>query len=161
MKPTRVPVLLLALLLTGAIGYLLAETSYSGIPPLPGPAPISLVLLAVVEAAMAYVVRSKVRGRRPAGRTPGRAMHPMQVARAAVLAKASSLGGALVAGCYGGLFLWTFPRRGDVATYSHDARVAGLSALAALALVVTALLLERACRTPDSRPDAPVGQESR
>jgi hypothetical protein len=154
-------VLLLALLVVGALGYLLAETSYSDLPPLPAPAPISLVLLAVVEAAMAYVVRNKVRGRRSGGRAVGRAMHPMQIARAAVLAKASSLGGSLIAGGYGGIFLWTFPRRGDVATYGHDARVAGLSALAALALVVAALLLERACRTPDSRPDVPAGQESR
>jgi hypothetical protein len=72
----------------------------------------------------------------------------MQVARAAVVAKASSLGGALVAGIYGGIFLWTFARRGEVATYGEDARVSGLAALAALLIVAAALVLERACRTP-------------
>jgi hypothetical protein len=160
MRPTRVPVLLLALLLMGAIGYVLAETSYSDIPPLPNLAPVSLALLAVVEAGMAYVVRTKVRGR-SGGRPAGRPMHPMQVARAAVLAKASSLGGSLIGGIYGGIFLWTFARRSEVATYGEDARVSGMSALAAIALVVTALLLERACRTPDAGPDVPAGQESR
>jgi hypothetical protein len=75
-------------------------------------------------------------------------MHPLQIARAAVLAKASSLGGSVMAGGYGGIFLWTFARRSDVATYADDARVSGLAALAALALTVAALLLERACRTP-------------
>lgn len=149
MRPTRLPVLLLALLLTTAAGYLLAETSYSRLPPLPALAPVSLALLALVEAGMALVVRGKIRGRRPTGRP----MHPMQIARAAVLAKASSLGGALVAGIYGGIFVWTFGRRGEVATYSDDARVSGLSAAAAVALVVTALLLERACRTPRSSLD--------
>ena len=144
MKPTRVTLLLVVVLLTAACGYLLAETAYSDIPPLPGLAPVSLGLLAVVEAGMAYIVRGKVRGRRPAGRP----MHALQVARAAVLAKASSLGGAVMAGGYGGIFAWTFGRRGDVATYGDDARVSGLAALAALALVVAALLLERACRTP-------------
>ena len=143
MTPTRIPVLLLALLVAAAGGYLLAEAAYSQIPPLPGLAPITLALLAVVEGGMARVVRGKVRGG-----SKGRPMHPLQVARAAVLAKASSLGGAVVGGVYGGLFLWTFERRGTVATYAADARVAGLASGAALALVVAALLLERACRIP-------------
>ena len=136
--------LLLALLVAAAMGYVLAETSYSDLPPLPPLAPVSLGLLAIVEGLMAAIVRSKVRGKRPSGRP----MHPLQIARAAVLAKASSLGGAVVGGVYGGIFVWTFARRGDVATYGEDARVSGLAALAALVLIVTALLLERACRTP-------------
>ena len=144
MKPTRIPVLLLVLLVAVAFGYVLSETSYSDLPPLPGPAPVTLGLLALVEAWMAYVVRGKVRGRRARGRP----MHPLQIARAAVLAKASSLGGAVVGGVYGGIFVWTFDRRGDVATYGNDARIAGLAALAGLLLIVAALLLERACRTP-------------
>lgn len=150
MKPTRLPVLLLAVLVAAAFGYLLAETAYAQIPPLPALAPVSLVLLAVVEAGMAYVVRGKVRGR-----TGGRPMHPLQIARAAVLAKASSLGGALIAGVYGGIFLWTFGRRGEVATYGDDARVSGLAAGASVLLVIAALVLERACRTPDDPPTLP------
>ena len=145
MKPTRIPVLLLTVLLAAAFGYLLAETAYAQIPPLPALAPASLVLLAVAEAAIASVIRSKIRGRR----TTGRPLHAMQVARAAVLAKASSLAGALIAGVYGGIFLWTFARRGDIATYGDDARVSGLSAAASALLVGAALVLERACRTPD------------
>jgi hypothetical protein len=139
-----VSLLLLALLVAAAVGYVLSETSYSDLPPLPPLAPVSLGLLALVEGGMAAVVRSKIRGRRPTGRP----MHPLQIARAAVLAKASSLGGAVVGGVYGGIFVWTFARRGDVATYGADARVAGLAALAAVVLIVMALLLERACRTP-------------
>jgi uncharacterized protein DUF3180 len=144
-KPTRLPLLGLALLVAAAVGYLLAETSYSDLPPLPALAPVSLALLAVVVGGMAWVVRGKVRGSRPSGRP----MHPLQIARAAVLAKASSLAGSLIAGVYGGIFVWTFARRGEVATYGEDARVSGLSAGAALVLVVAALLLERACRTPE------------
>ena len=87
-------------------------------------------------------MRDKVRGR------PGRPMHPISVARFAVLAKASSLGGAALAGFYGGVFGWTFVRRETYASAGDDARVAGLLALAALALTVAALVLERACRTP-------------
>ena len=155
MKPTRVPLLLLVLLLAAAIGYLIAETSYSDLPPLPPLAPVSLGLLALVEGLMAAIVRSKVRGRRPSGRP----MHPLQIARAAVLAKASSLGGAVVGGVYGGIFVWTFARRGEVATYGADARVSGLAALAAVVLIVMALLLERACRTP-SPPSDDTGEDA-
>jgi hypothetical protein len=143
-KPTRLSLLALVLLVAAAIGYVLAQTSYSDLPPLPPLAPVSLGLLALVEGAMAAVVRSKVRGRRPSGRP----MHPIQIARAAVLAKASSLGGAVVGGVYGGIFVWTFARRGDVATYGDDARVSGLATASAVVLIGTALLLERACRTP-------------
>ena len=149
MRPTRLPALLLTVVVLGLAGYLLAEVAYFDLPPLPGFAPVSLVLLTIFEAGMARVVRDKVRGR-----SAGRPLHPIQVARAAVLAKASSLAGAILLGLYGGLFAWTFLRRDTYATAGDDARVAGLSALAALALVAAALLLERACRTPDP-PEAP------
>lgn len=77
----------------------------------------------------------------------------MQVARAAVLAKASSAGGAVLLGVYGGLLSWTLPRRDELAASEQDALVAGLSAVACLALVVAALLLERSCRLPDDDVD--------
>lgn len=144
MKPTRLPVLALTVLLVGVGGYLLAQLAYFDLPPLPAFAPVSLLLLTVLEAGMSRVVRDKVRGR-----SHGRPMHPFQVARAAVLAKASSLGGAMLLGLYGGLFVWTFLRKDTYATAGDDARVAGLSALTALLLVGAALLLERACRTPE------------
>lgn len=144
MTPTKLPVLALVLLLATALGYLIAETSYSQLPPLPPAAPVTLGLLALVEGWMAFVVRGKIRGRRPGGRP----MHALQVARAAVVAKASSLGGVVVGGGYAGIFLWTFNRRGDIATYADDARVAGLAAAAGVLLAVAALCLERACRTP-------------
>jgi hypothetical protein len=143
-RPTRLSALLLVVAVLGVAGYLLAELAYFDLPPLPAFAPVSLLLLTLLEGGMARVVRDKVRGR-----SGGRPMHPIQVARAAVLAKASSLGGAILLGLYGGLFTWTFLRRDTYATAGDDARVAGLSALAALALVVAALLLERACRTPE------------
>ena len=145
MRPTRLRTLLLTALLLGVGGYLLAEVAYFDLPPLPALAPVSLLLLTVLELGMARLVRLKVRG----GPGVGKPMHPIQVARSAVLAKASSLGGAILLGFYGGVFVWTFVRRDTYASAGDDARVAGLSALTALTLVGAALLLERACRTPD------------
>ena len=156
MTPTR-PGPLLALVAGFAVLlYLLAETAYGSLPTLPVPAPVTLVLLAVFELGMAKVVADRLAHRRDArGRPRGRPLHPMQIARAAVLAKASSAGGAILLGAYGGLLAWTLPRRDELAAARDDTLVAGLSALAALLLVGAALLLERACRTPDDPDSGP------
>ena len=150
MTPTRPSTLLALVVGFGALAYALAAVAYGSLPRLPAYAPVSAALLAVVELGMAKVVRDRLAGRRDArGRPVGRPLHPMQVARAAVLAKASSAGGAVLLGGYAGLLAWTLPRRERVAATGDDALVAGLSALACLALVVAALVLERACRRPD------------
>ena len=149
MRPTRLRGLAAAILLLGVLGYLVAEVAYFDLPPLPAFAPVSLLMLTVLEVGMAKVVRDRIAH---TARPTARPMHPISVARVAVLAKASSLGGALLAGFYGGVFAWTFARRDTYGTAGDDARVAGLSAVAALALVVAALVMERACRTPDE-PD--------
>jgi len=142
--PTR-PATLLGLAAAFAVlGYVLVEVAYGSLPALPLYAPVTIVLLAVVEAAMARVVRDRLAG-------TGRPLDPLQAARAAVLAKASSTTGALLLGGYGGVLAWLLPRRGELALADRDAVVAGLSVLACLGLVVAALLLERSCRTRDDR----------
>ena len=152
MTPTRPAVLAALVLGFGALAYLVAAVAYGSLPLLPRYAPVSVVLLAVVELAMAKVVRDRLSRRLDrSGRPKGRPLHPMQVARAAVLAKASSAGGAVLLGLYGGLLAWTLPRRNALAASGSDALIAGLSAAACLGLVLAALLLERACRRPDDR----------
>lgn len=146
MTPTRPGTLLALVLGFGTLAYVLAVVAYGDLPRLPRYAPVSVVLLAVLELGMAKVVRDRLLHRRRRGARP---LHPMQVARAAVLAKASSAGGAVLLGLYSGLLAWTLPRRGVLAASREDALVAGLSALACLGLVAAALVLERACRRPD------------
>jgi hypothetical protein len=154
MTPTR-PGPLLALVAGFAVAaYLLVGGAYGAVPALPVPAPVTMVLLAVAELGMAKVILDRLTRRRDArGRPRGRPLHPMQVARAVVLAKASSTAGAVLLGVYGGMFAWVLPRRAELALAERDAVISGLSALAALGLVLAALVLERACRTPDD-PDA-------
>jgi hypothetical protein len=153
--PTRPGTLAGLIVGFGAVGYLLAVLLYGQLPQLPLYAPVTVLLLAVVELAMARVVRDRLahrldaRGRPAARPTRPRPLHPIQVARAAALAKASSAGGAVLLGVYTGLFAWTFPRRSRLMATADDALVAGLSALACLGLVIAALVLERACRRPD------------
>lgn len=152
MTPTRPRTLLGLVLGFGVLAYLVAVLAYGSLPVLPLYAPVSIVLLAVVEAGMAKVVRDRLAHRLDSrGHPKGRPLHPMQVARAAVLAKASSAGGAVLLGLYGGLLAWTLPRRNELAASGSDALAAGLSAAACLGLVVAALALERSCRRPDDR----------
>ena len=160
MTPTRPGVLAQLVLGFGLLVYVLAAVAYSDLPRLPAYAPVSIVLLTIAEVAIARVVRDRLwlRDRQRAGGPAlGRPLDPMQVARAAVLAKASSAGGAVLLGCYAGLLVWTLPRAGRIAVVQQDALVAGLSALASAALVAAALGLERACRTPDSHDGSAPG----
>lgn len=146
MTPTRIRTLLGLALLTGVLGWFVLDRSTGDLLSLPVLAPVTAGLIALFELGLARVVRDKVRGR---GR--GRPMHPLQVARAAVLAKASSATGALLTGLYAGLGLW-FLQHDELRVAHEDAVVAGASVGACLLLVLAALLLERACRTPD-QPD--------
>lgn len=143
MTPTRLPNLLGLAVLTGLLGWFVLDQRTGDLLSLPYLAPVTAALIAVFELVLARVVRDKVRGR---GR--GRPMHPLQVARAAVLAKASSATGALLTGLYSGLGVW-FLQHGELRVAHDDAVVAGFSVGACLLLVVAALLLERACRTPE------------
>ena len=155
MTPTRPGVLVAVAVVTGALAYLLADGAYGSVPDLPAGAPVSLLVVAVVELVLAKVVRDRVLHRTGSdGRPPRRPLHPLQVARAAVLAKASSMTGALLLGAYGGLFLWVAPRTDVLSAARDDVVVSGLSALAAAGLVAAALLLERACRVPTPPDDA-------
>ena len=161
MTPTRPGTLLGLVVGFGLLAYAVAASAYGSLPVLPRFAPVSIVLLAIVELGMAKVVRDRMEHRRDdRGRPRGRPLHPMQVARAAVLAKASSAGGAVLLGIYGGLLSWTLPRRQEIAASEQDALVAGISAVACLGLVVAALLLERVCRRPDDDLDDSLESEA-
>lgn len=155
MRPTRLRVLLGWVLAGLLVGGVIVAAAYGDLPPLPRYAPVTLVLLAIVEVLMARVVRDRVQGLARRGARP---VHPVQVARAAALAKASSPCGALLLGAYAGLAVRLLPSEAEAAR--SDLLVCAVSALAALGLVVAALLLERACRTPDE-PAAVPGLGSR
>jgi Protein of unknown function (DUF3180) len=68
-----------------------------------------------------------------------------------VLAKASSLAGAIFAGTYAGVLGWLLIERTRASSSDIPAATAGL--VASLALVGAALWLERSCRVPE-QPDS-------
>lgn len=149
MTATRLRTLIALALVTGLLGWLAIDLRTGDLLALPVFAPATAGLIAVFELILAKVVGDKIRGR---GRGRGRRqMHPLQIARAAVLAKASSTAGALLTGLYAGLWLWFF-QHGELRVASDNGVVAAISVAASVLLVIAAMLLERACRTPPA-PD--------
>lgn len=148
LKPTRPATLVVAALVTAALAWLAISRFYGDIPDLTWLAGLTLAGLAVVEGIAARNTRARIERRPRAG-----ALNPLLVARLVVLAKASSLAGAIFAGAYGGVAAWALAERGrlSVAQQNLGPAVAGL--VGALALVAAALLLERACRIPEPPPE--------
>jgi hypothetical protein len=145
-RPTRLPALVAAAAVTAVLAWLLARTAYPLLSPVPWLTGATPVLLAVAELITAMLLRARLRG------APGaRPVHPIDVARIAALAKASSVGGAVLVGAYGGIALAAAGARARLAVAGDDLLAAALGAASGLLLVAAALLLERVCRVPTGR----------
>ena len=75
-------------------------------------------------------------------------VEPLTVVRYVVLAKASSIVGALFAGFFGAVTIWLLGSRGPAGAAVDDLPPAIGGLVGAIVLLVGALLLERACRVP-------------
>lgn len=148
MTPTRPGTLALAALVACVVGWTLGRRFYGDIPRMTWFPAITLVLLAVTEGLAARTTWARI-ARRP-GTLP---VEPLVVARFAALAKASSLGGALVGGAYAGLLLWEIGQRDRLAAAAADVAETAGAVVGSLLLVAAALWLERACRIP-KRPES-------
>ena len=151
MRPTSLSVLVVAGLAAAAVGWLLLSAFYTEMPRLPWLPIIVLGALAVIEATLAQNTAARIQHKPGAGR-----LDALAVARYAVLAKASSLAGALFGGFSAGLLAWLALEPTRAARDDVPAAIAGVAA--ALALVGAALWLERACRVPEE-PDQKDGGE--
>jgi len=145
MRPTSISVLVVAALLAAAAGWLLLSFFYSSWPAPPWLPVIVLAVLAFAEGFLAQNTAARVQ-RRP-GAPP---VEPLAVARYAVLAKASSLAGAMYGGYSVGLLTFFLFEPTKFARDAVPAAAGGV--LASLALIAAALWLERSCRVPD-QPD--------
>jgi hypothetical protein len=145
MRPTSASVLVVAALAAAAFGWLLLSAFYERMPALPWPPIIVVAGLAIAEAALAQNTAARIQRRPGAG-----PVDPLAVARYAVLAKASSLAGALSGGFSAGLLAWLVLEPTKAARDDVPAAIGGV--VAALGLIAAALWLERSCRVPDE-PD--------
>jgi len=143
-------VLVALVVVAGGISYVLTRLFYADVQSPPVFAPLWLLLLALAEGYTAQLTRGRLAGRQ--GTKP---INPIVVARLAALAKASSPVGALAAGAYAGFLGKVAVTAGEAPR--HDTRTAIAGVVCGLALMVTALLLERVCRVkppPDEPPTA-------
>jgi Protein of unknown function (DUF3180) len=146
-KPTRLPVLAVALIVAAALTWVVVRFLYTSLPLLPWTMLPSLLLLAVGESYTAVLTRARI-ARRP-GTKP---IEPLVAARLAALAKASAHGAAVLAGVFGGIAIYLASSL-DKPTPRRDFFVSGGTALAAVALIAGALVLEHACRVPKGPED--------
>jgi hypothetical protein len=148
MPPTRPQTLVWAFVVAAALSWALMSRVYGDLPRLSGFAPVPILLIALIEALIGRAARARI-ARRP-GTVP---LQPLVAARLVVLAKASSLGGALVGGAYAGILLYVFRQRTILAAASADLPIAAITMLSSLVLVAAALWLERCCRIPHEPDD--------
>lgn len=143
LEPTSPSTLIVAALVTAALAWLGISNFYQEMVTLPWLPGLTMLGLAAVEGVMAATTKPRI-DRRP-GTVP---VDPLVVARYAVLAKASSLVGALFGGLFLGLTSWLFVQRATLVKTGEDLPQAAVGLAGSIALVAAALWLERACRVP-------------
>lgn len=125
---------------------------YGSLPPFPVVLPVSLGILAAVEAAYGTQLRARIQRRPGTARVP-----PLVAARAVALAKASSIVGAVAVGSWGGLLAHTLPQVGFLAAAGPDTVTGAVGVACGAGLAAAGLWLEHCCRTP-GRPEDERGE---
>lgn len=141
---TRARDLVAAAAIAAVLVNLLLQLSYGDLPTLPQPAGTTLLFFAIAEVVLGNTLRARIQQR------PGaRPVQALTAAKAVVLAKASSLAGAITGGAWLGVLGYVVPLRSELASAASDTVTAALGAVCAAALMAAALWLEHCCRTPD------------
>jgi Protein of unknown function (DUF3180) len=151
MGPTRRRDLAAAAVLVAIVGYVVVSLSYRWFPPIIVWTGLSLLVVAVAEAGWAFYVKSKI-GEGRIGDAPGW-LHPLAVARAVMVSKASAWVGAIAVGWWLGVLAYVLPKRTVLRVAGEDTPGAVVAAVSALALVIGALWLQHCCRSPDEPPE--------
>ena len=147
MTRTRPATLVLLAIAGGALGWLtemvlVAMGSRAVVPPLT--LTVTLVALAAVALALAWPIRQSVRGK------VRRRVDPFQATRVVVLAKASSLCGALLGGAGAGMLAFLASR--PVVASTDSLWLAAAAAASALVLMTAGLVAELWCTIPPDDP---------
>jgi hypothetical protein len=148
MTPIRPWPLLAAVVISGALAWLVIRLAYASFPPLPWTAAAALLLLSVAEVWSGRSIRARISG------VPGaKPVVPMAVARMALLAKASALAAAIFGGVFAGFLIYLGGLAGKPRPRT-DGITAAATVICAAALAGAAVYLERSCRAPEP-PDEP------
>ena len=151
MGPTRSRDLTAAAVVVAILGYLVVGVTYRWFPPITVLTGLSLLAVAGIEAGWAFYVRSKI-AEGKIGDAPGW-LHPLAVARAVMISKASAWVGAIALGWWVGVLAYVLPKRDVLRAAGEDSTGAVVAAASALALVLAALWLQHCCKSPDEPPE--------
>lgn len=128
------------------VSYLTLHVLYRYFPPVTVWTGLSLLALAVGEAAWGVSIRGRIREGK-IGVGAGR-LNPLAVARAVAIAKASAWVGALSSGWWMGALAYLVPKRSELRVAVADTPGSAVAAFSALALIAAALWLQSSCRSP-------------
>lgn len=145
MRPTSAVLLGAVFAVAGVAAGLGLSAGYDTLPQLPVVWAITVGVIALLVAFLAWSTRNRVRGERDA-----RPPDPLTMARYAALARACSPVGAGVAGAWLGALVALLTRNGSSVAVSHDRGVSIAGLVTGLALAAAGLWLEWVCRV---RPD--------
>lgn len=148
MTRTSLRVVIVALIVGVTIGYLLNVVIVSRggamlVPPLT--LPLTLSAMAVMVIAFAWPVRQTVRG------AAKKRVNPLVASRTAMLAKASSLAGALLSGFSAGIVYFTLTRAATAPGSVTGATIAAV--IGGLILLAAGLVAEHFCSLPPDDPE--------
>jgi hypothetical protein len=129
------------------LAWLAVRATFQNLPLLPVTAIPALAALAIAETVVARNVRGRLTGRRS-----GKPVAAIAIARLVALAKASSAAAAALGGLAAGYLAYVLGLL-DKPIPARDARVAGATLAAAVALLVAATYLEHSCRDPNPPDD--------
>lgn len=160
LRPTEPATLVVAGLAAAAFGWLLISRYYGDLPSLTWLPVVVIAGLALFVAVVAQDTWARVQRRRfgPAlqrlrrSHPPQEPVDPLLVAKFAVLAKATSVAGAIFSGWYAGFLPWLLVEAGRLTQAATDLPPAIGGLAVSLGLVAAGVWLERACRVP-KRPD--------
>jgi hypothetical protein len=165
MSPTRIRWLVTLAVVCAAAAWLLLVRGYSSLPPLPWTPVLTLLLLAIVEARIGYIIKGRIasqRGLRPpggpndgpndgvGGSGGGRGSRPLQpiaIVRTVAIAKASSIAAAVITGIAAGFVLDLARSLGQPIPRRDTFTALGILASSVL-LAAAAVYLERSCQVP-------------
>jgi hypothetical protein len=164
MRPTRVSTLIAVGVVIAVLTWLLLKAVYSSLPLLPWTGVPALLVVTVFEVGAGRdlrrrIARSSGAGGGAGGGAKGRPLKPadpLVVSRMLVLARATALAAALVAGLMLGFIGYLSGMLSD-SIPKHDTINAGVTLASALAMAGAALYLEFCCRVPGGGAGASPG----
>jgi hypothetical protein len=148
LRPTNPASLVVGALAAAAVGWLIIAHDYGGFPAITWIPALLFAGLGLLEMIAAITTKARV------DRKPGAApVEPLTVMQYVILAKASSLAGAIFVGFFAAVVAWLLGQPRDTGSHTASDLPPSLGALiGGVVLLVGALLLERACRVP-AQPD--------